>query len=331
MLHSVFQETPTSIQGSYEITALEQVLTALESSGLPGPAILIGPKKYLGSGAQFIVHQQSMVRSQMDSFSDTVVAVKQPKFTLDPNTALSLTDKDAQQHLKNIVLEVEVLTRSSLIRHPNIVRLLYWAYDVYSTHLPISLVMELAMCDLKRLLIDKAEMPPLHKYGLCADVAGALDAIHECELVHGDLKPENILIFREQGRLVAKLADFGLSVKGFAGTQKRTKLGGTPGWQAPEVEQGQALLPQELMRADNYSFGLLCWSAMLGSGSPPPRALGVARTAPLLQTLEEVRGVLNHRVLNILERAAHHLLLEEHDRRPQVLLGLFEAVHDDRT
>lgn len=325
MLRSVCHDAQSSSQGSYEITALEEIVSALERARLPGPAILVGLKQYLGSGAQFVVHKQDMVGSQMNTFFDSTVAVKQPKFNLNPNVALSLAEKDAQQHLKNIVLEIDVLTRPALRRHPNVVRLLYWSYDHYSTHLPITLVMELALCDLKRLLADDAETPRSQRYHLCAGVAAALDAIHECDLVHGDLKTENVLVFREQGHLVAKLADFGLSVTGCADKEERIKLGGTPGWQAPEVEKGQPLLPQELMKADNYSFGLLCWSVFLGCGSPPPHSPDVSRTVLLARDLDDASNKLEEPLYSTMKKALPNLLLEDQERRPRFLRELFHA------
>lgn len=38
-----------------------------------------------------------------------------------------------------------------------------------------------------------------------------LNALHRLEIVHEDLKPQNVLIF-DQGGLVAKLLDFGMSL-----------------------------------------------------------------------------------------------------------------------
>ncbi|KAL2063657.1 hypothetical protein VTL71DRAFT_5462 [Oculimacula yallundae] len=329
MLCSVgLHDYQSSLYASYEMTALEEIIESLERAQLPGPAILMGLKHYIGSGAQFVVHQQTMVGSQMDAFFDSAVAVKQPKFNIDPSMALNLADKSAQQHLRNVVLEVEVLTQPALRRHPNIVRLLYWSFDNASVHLPISLVMELAICDLKKFLTDNPVTSIVQRYQIVAGVAAALDAIHECGFVHGDLKPENVLIFREQGQIVAKIADFGLSVKGSTGDEKREKLGGTPGWQAPEVEIGRALLPHELIKADNYSFALLCWSTLLGSGSPPAQSKDVERTELLARDLEnaEDRFVEYSQILSIVKDVLHNLLSEDGNRRPRLLSELFDML-----
>jgi serine/threonine protein kinase len=47
--------------------------------------------------------------------------------------------------------------------------------------------------------------------GILVDVAEGLCYLHESGVVHGDLKPGNVLLkAASQGRLTAKLADFGL-------------------------------------------------------------------------------------------------------------------------
>ena len=80
----------------------------------------------------------------------------------------------------------------------------------------------------------------------------ALALVHRKKWIHRDVKPENILLTDDDD---AKLADFGL-VKDPA--TPRTTLDarpGTPGWMAPEQENGEATA-----LSDIYAFGLVaCW------------------------------------------------------------------------
>lgn len=97
------------------IPGLNAIVEVLQSSGLPGPAILTGPKNYLGQGAQFIVYQGEMISSGVGYSKSAFVAIKQPKFDLESSDhKLSLISPDTQPHLKSVALEVKALATLSL-------------------------------------------------------------------------------------------------------------------------------------------------------------------------------------------------------------------------
>jgi len=94
---------------------------------------------------------------------------------------------------------------------------------------------------------------------ITSQIARALDAIHEHDVVHRDLKPQNIM-FRETGRPV--LVDFGLA-KDLASDTQLTRHGevmATPRYMSPE----QCLGLQADARSDLYSLGAIFYEMLTG-------------------------------------------------------------------
>jgi serine/threonine protein kinase len=111
------------------------------------------------------------------------------------------------------------------------------------------------------------------KIDLAFQVSRGLVVLHNDYICHGDLKTQNILIFNgNDGRHVAKLADFGLSVHTHYGDvltgSKRDVYYplGTPLLNAPEVRNqapgAGSVDIAAAIKADIFSFGLLLWEIL---------------------------------------------------------------------
>ncbi len=106
--------------------------------------------------------------------------------------------------------------------------------------------------------------------GAC--LADALQNAHTHALIHMDVKPSNVLI-ADDG--LPMLLDFHLAHRPIArGERVPDRLGGTPGWMAPEhraaldaVRRGEAVARSVDGRADIYSLGILLREALAGPGS----------------------------------------------------------------
>ena len=89
-----------------------------------------------------------------------------------------------------------------------------------------------------------------------AQIAIALDHLHQYGIAYRDLKPENILI-DEDGYI--KLCDFGASIH-FQGTKKETTFAGSPEYASPEMvtHEGHNIM------SDWWSFGILIYELLYG-------------------------------------------------------------------
>lgn len=274
-------------------TELEDLFHKLRPETLAGPVSLIGVPTKLGEGGQFYVYKQQVGFMDRGAFNPSIVAIKRPLVL--KTSSIDLADPKVQESLGHIRNEIQALTHPQLRHHPNIVKLLSWAFGSEEWDRPFVLVLELAHEDLEKALKRDDAPPDLMKVQFCSDIAKGLEAIHQAHLVHGDLKPANVLIFREEKRFIAKLADFGFS------TDEDTQAtGGTPGWQPPEIKSS--------LLGDCFSYGLLAWSVLFLKGNVPPPSTSQSRKELALARVEAHHGRYPKSVTDMLRTALDGLL-----------------------
>lgn len=107
--------------------------------------------------------------------------------------------------------------------------------------------------------IRRSLLPMTEVARIVAQVAGALDALHESGIIHRDVKPSNILLDRAQR---AMLTDFGLA-KGAASTVLTApgRPVGTIAYQAPELLSGGPASSA----TDVYALGCVAYEAVTGA------------------------------------------------------------------
>jgi len=117
--------------------------------------------------------------------------------------------------------------------------------------------------DLKSVIAKEGRLEPRHAVAVLDQVADALDAAHERDLVHRDVKPGNILIATaREGREHVYLSDFGLT-KHTAEDGSLTESGqflGTIDYVAPEQIEGGEIDG----RTDVYSLGCVLYECLAG-------------------------------------------------------------------
>jgi serine/threonine-protein kinase len=114
-------------------------------------------------------------------------------------------------------------------------------------------------------LIKDGPLSPARALALLAQVAEALDMLHDRGLVHLDVKPANVLVTtRESASEHVYLADFGLTRRGATG--HRTRGGdflGSPTYAAPEHLRGEPVDG----RTDEYALTCVLFACL--TGRPP--------------------------------------------------------------
>src|SRR5215472_6609539 len=150
---------------------------------------------------------------------------------------------------------------------------------------------------------------------IAQQVACALIAADEQQLVHRDIKPSNVMLVRESdGEILAKVIDFGLVKSGVGDSSAAGELTmrgfvGTPYFASPEQLDRQ----QEDIRSDIYSLGVTLWYMLTGK----PTFVG-SMASVIAQHLEksppfESLAILPAEVVSVLRQ----MLEKEKSRRIQ--------------
>jgi len=140
------------------------------------------------------------------------------------------------------------------VSHPNIVAI----YDISASEGKAYIAMEyIDGPNLYKYLQRKGKLEPREAVNIVGQACSALDAIHQCGIVHRDIKPDNIVLAK--GGLV-KLMDFGLAKGHGARITGTNVMMGTPCYMAPE----QIRAEEADARADIYAIGLVLHELLTG-------------------------------------------------------------------
>jgi Protein kinase domain len=107
---------------------------------------------------------------------------------------------------------------------------------------------------------ERAKLTAAVRTQILADVAEALQHLHNNKIVHGDIKSSNALVCNAEYRI--KVCDFGFAtVNSSVSTMsnKDPKLCGTAGYIAPEILNGET---SSTYRSDVYSYGMVMYEVI---------------------------------------------------------------------
>ncbi|KAF4953490.1 hypothetical protein FGADI_5823 [Fusarium gaditjirri] len=229
----------------------------------------------IASGYQFSVRlyrltDRESVRTSDDPYSrlttGTQVVLKWPKIS---DYAGSAKEEEV---IRAITTELSVISHPGIREHPRILDVYGFAWYQEGTgsrasSVPVFMVEYGELGTLDSYMRGEKDVDLDTKLLLASDIAHALQALHQNGIAHSDLKPGNILICRHSdGRPIAKLSDFGLSI--FLEQHDSTVPWrvGTRGWWSPEYST--LVDKDKLPKTDIYSCGLVLWSILLNGRQP---------------------------------------------------------------
>ncbi len=121
-----------------------------------------------------------------------------------------------------------------------------------------------------------APVSPAALWRILEGLARGLASLHAKEVVHRDLTPNNVILraTEDAHELIPVLIDLGMARSG--ATSGQTIIGGTPGYQSPEQEQGKSCTPA----SDVYCFGRLAYELTTGKRFAGARLIDINQACP---------------------------------------------------
>ncbi len=189
------------------------------------------------------------------------VVYKARQIALNREVALKMILSGAhagEEEMARFQTEAEAIAR---LRHPGIVQIHEIGADEGRPFFSLEFC---AGGSLERKLAGKP-LPPREAADLVEQLARAMHAAHQAEVIHRDLKPANVLLAADG---TPKITDFGLAKKlDEAGQTHTGSVMGTPSYMAPEQAEGKKDIRPA---ADIYALGAILYKCL--TGRPPFKA-----------------------------------------------------------
>jgi serine/threonine protein kinase len=182
----------------------------------------------------------------------------------------------------------------SRLTHPNIVRIL--DFGATETGIPYMVLENINGVDLETFVKQRGGLSIDQIIDITTSVCDALSYSHSKDIFHRDLKPSNMLIVENNGRLSAKLVDFGVARVKFETTTptvlEGTSVIGTPAYMSPDQMKGISFD----RRSEVYSLGCILFELLTGrqiyAGETVLEIVSMHVNAPIPKLEDAVPGVV---------------------------------------
>jgi hypothetical protein len=168
-------------------------------------------------------------------------------------TARPETEEEARQYRERFLREAQA---AGSLDHPNIIAVHDIGLDPASGR-PYIVMEYVEGPDLKRVLRERAPLPPREAIRIAMQIASALDFAHGRGIVHRDIKPANVLL-GDTGQV--KITDFGVARLPDSDLTQTDQMVGSPGFMSPEQLRGAAVDG----RSDLFALGVILYLLLTG-------------------------------------------------------------------
>ena len=175
--------------------------------------------------------------------------------TLERPVAVKVLNREVARDADQLDASVARLRAVAQLSHPNVVGVIDAGEDDNRPYIVFEYV---DGENLKDRIRRNGHLPITESIAYCIEIARALAAAHDHQIVHRDVKPQNVLIDREGA---AKVTDFGIArTLDEEGLTADGRVLGTTDYVAPEQALGHGVTGQ----SDLYSLGIALFEMLTG-------------------------------------------------------------------
>jgi len=237
----------------------QQVNSLLEMDGKPGP-LDAAPTVSTLNIAQIVDNRFRIIRYIAEGGMGTVYEAED--LQLHDHVALKTIRPDIASDPRAVERFKREISLGKRVTHPNVCRIHDLGVDRSKNgHGVLFLTMQFLSGETLASRIRRGPLPTSEALPLIEDMADALSAAHEVDVIHRDFKSGNVMLVHGAHRTCAVVTDFGLA-RAMRDSASLTQSGivGTVEYMAPEQIKGSEITPA----TDIYALGVVMYEMVTG-------------------------------------------------------------------